>query len=919
MAIIFSIALAIMWMLTGLGLFAIMRFRTNFYLRLLLAPALGLAVNVVALFTLSRIGFPIKIVAMPLFLVSMLLAGYFVLTQRMIWKRRAFLTYCMLILVTIIPFVRPLLNFGFEWLAFVNGDMSYYSITSTRLLDYAYSELPISGNIHDLKDHSLLTWDFHNNMNYRTGAELFLAYLVGLTGLTAHQVYMPLIIAFNFCVVSGAGALSLLGVRKWSLALWTMVLVALSPMLTIEVTMQQLAQALGLALLTSLCVSYVKVMAGNQRWPWMFYTVVSFSSLAIAYFEIIPFFVLYVVVFEVIRWRQWVDVSKRNLYLRTVIVMASGILLFLNSYIFSTVQRIIFAAKVSFDSKQMTMHEDGISVFPYFFLPSNGALLWGWMPLNGETYSLIIALGLIVTLFFTGMLFTSRIRVMPPAQMSIVMLAVAIVMWISGNGYGLFKIAMFIQPFLLATVVTIVALFVTKRLFQQLGFTFLSLSFIPAQHENIMRVSDDVGSSPVAYASSAQLGRQLREIRNKLQALPNIKVFSDTSSFELFSLESYYFKGIVFDNLTKALPLLKSLGETHKFVFSSGHNGLVTDFRSKNYTGNTDEYLLTTSSELSVINRKSTPQGCLLQIKPLSEFTNHLMLKETSISASNSAYYREAEASAYQLEKDVMFPGNTMSAVGQYHVYEILGAIDDSRMLLSLTVSSKKNEEDFRLPIIRVVGSVDATLPLVGYGSARVVSNPINPRQIGSLDYLGLDFGRKAVLIDRKREGAMALFGKNIKRDSRKVVVYARDISYISPKQYAAFKRPEIIQSFPAALQNPNLEYSGIFEDGWISDVAFVVLQAPLNGAAASLHLSGMIPDIGGKPFIAVLTLKVNDQLVYTASHTKGEVNITVPFDTALFKDSSIAKIQLESSALQRLPNGDDRPVSMHLNMVGFK
>jgi len=919
LAIIFSISLAIVWTLTGLSLFAIMRFRTNFHLRLLLAPTLGLAVNVVALFTLSRIGFPIKTVAIPLFLAGILLAGYFLLTQRMIWKRQAFLLYCILILAAIIPFAWPLLKFGFEWLAFVNGDMSYYSTSSTRLLDYAYSELPLSGNIHDIKDHSLLTWDFHNNLNYRTGADLFLAYLVGLSGLTAHQVFMPLIIAFNFCVVAGAGALTLLGVRKWSFALWTMALVALSPMLTIEVTMQALAQAVGLALLTSLCVLYVKVMTGNQVRAWaVICTVLSFSSLAISYFEIIPFFALYVLVFEATRWKKWTDTKTRIAYFRTVAIMAGGVLLILNSYIFSTVQRIIFAAKVSFESSAMTMQADGISVFPYFFLPGNGALLWGWMPLSGQANSLVIVLGLLATILFSGLLFTSRIRRMPSAQMSIVMLAVAIAMWIGGNGYGLFKIAMFIQPFLLATVVAMVALFVTRQLFQRLGFAFLGLSFIPAQQTNIARVSEDIGSSPVAYASSAQLGRQLREIRNKLQTLPNIKVFSDTPSFELFSLQAYYFKGIAFDNLSKALPLLKSVGQLNKFVFSPGPAGVVADFRSKRYTGNADEYLLTTTGEFSVVNRGSAPRGFLLQIKPLSELTNHLVLKETSISASNRAYYRNADAAIYQLERDPMFPSSTMSAVGQYHLYEILGAMEDSRVQLSLSASYNKYE-DFHLPAIRAVGGNDMTLPLVGRGSARVVSAPINPRKIGVSDYMGIDFGRKAVLIDRERKGAMALFGKNIKLDIRKVVVYARDISYISPEQYAAFKRPQAIQGFPAALEDPGLEYSGIFEDGWISEAAFVVLQVPLNSVKASLHLSGLVPDIGGNPFSAVLTIKVNDQLVYTARQEKGEVNITVPIDTALFKGNPIAKVQIESSALQRLPNGDDRPVSMHLNLIGFK
>lgn len=916
MAILLAIVLVAVWMFIGLGLFSIMRFHTQFHLRLLLAPTLGFAFTVLSLFTLSRIGLPIKTVSAPLFFVEILLAMYFLFSHRLIWKRQAFLTYCLLILISISPFAWPLFRFGFEWLAFVNGDMSYYSTSSTRLLDYGYSELPTSGNINDIKDHSLLTWTFHNDWSYRTGADLLLAYLVGLTGLTAHQVYMPLIVAFNSCVVSGAGALTLAAIRRWSVALWVMALVTLSPMLTLEVTMQQLAQAAGLALLTSLCVSYEKVMTGSRLWPWRIYTIFSFSGLAISYFEIIPFFALYVFISEAIRWERWMNATNRKIYLHTVLITACGITLLLNSYMLNTVERIIFAAKMSFSNSQMTMQTDGVSVFPYFFLPSNGALLWGWVPLSGQANSLLVVIGLLATFLFLGMLITSKIRSMPGAQMSIVMFAVAISMWIGGNGYGLFKIAMFIQPFLLATFAAVVVLLVTKHLFQKFGFAFLGLSFIPAQQMNIALVSSDVGSPPVAYASTAKLGKQLRELRDTVQSWGNIKIFSDTPSFELFSLEAYYFKGIAFDNLARALPLLKSIGEPIKFEFSAGPDPIVADLRSKKYTGSLDEYLLTTTGEFSVVNRGSATRGHSLVIKPLRAWTNHLILQTPSSGAGR--LNTDTDIASYQLERDPSFRGGTMSAVGQYHVYEVLGATEGSRLQLSLSASYNKDEE-FRLPSIRAVGSIDQTLPLVGRGSARLLSAPISPRKIGSADYIGIDFGRKGVLVDRERNGAMALFGKNIKLDIRKVVVHARDISYISSERYTTFNRPQKIEGFPVALENEGLEYSGIFEDGWISEAAFVILKAPVSSARTSLNISGLVPDIGGVPFSPTLTIKVNDQLVYRARQKKGEVNIIVSLDPVLFKKNPVAKVQIESSELQRLPNGDNRPVSMHLNMIGLK
>ena len=899
----------------GLSLYALMRFRTHFHLRLLLAPTLGLSVTLLALFTLSRIRFPIKAVAMPVFLAGLVLSGYFLLTQRQIRKRKTFLLFGLAIVAALIPFTWPLLKFGFEWLAFVNGDMSYYSTSSTRLLNYGYSQLPISGNIYDIKDHSLMTWSYHNTMSYRTGADLLLAYLVGATGLTAHQVYMPLIIAFNFCVMAGAGALSLLAIRKWSFALWTMALLALSPMLTIEVTMQQLAQAIGLAALTSLCVSYTKVMTGSQLRPWgpICTVVFSFSTLALSYFEIIPFFVLYVLVFEAARWRKWTDATTRTAYIRTVAITACGIVLILNRYLFSTVERIVFAAQVSFENSAMTMHADGVSVFPYFFLPINGALLWGWMPLSGQANSLVVVLGLLATVLFIGALFAPRIRRLPSAQMTTVMLLVAVAMWIGGNGYGLFKIAMFIQPFLLPTLAAIVALFVTRRLFQRLSLAFLCLSFVPAQQINIWRVSEDVGSSPVAYASSAQLGRQLRELRSKVQtfqAAKEIKVFSDTPSVELFNLEAYYFRGIPFDDLARALFLL-SVGEPKTFAFSSG---VLVDFRSKEYTRDPYEYLLTTTGEFSVVNRAGASRGRLLQMRPVREFTDHLVLLESSIGAGRLS----TNVASYQLERDPLFPGNTMSAVGQYHVYEILGPIEGSRVELSLSASYSK-QEDFRIPAARVAGEVDVTLPVVGRGSARLISVPLKPRQIDSSDYMGIDFGRPGALIDPERKGPMTLFSQNVKLDIRRVVLWARDISYISPSQYVALTRPKAIQAFPSALEDRGLEYSGIFEDGWISDAAYVVLQSSRDSGKRSLFVSGLIPDINGAPFSAVVTIKVNDEVVYTGKHAKGVVSITVPLDHASVNGESMAKVQIESSAFQRLPNGDNRPVSMHIDKIGFK
>lgn len=914
-----------------------MHCRSNFHLRLLLAPALGLTLNIVALFTLSRLGFPIKVVALPLFCVEILLASYFLFKQNKILKRRAFSWFCFFIVIATIPFAWPLLKFGFDWLAFVNGDMSYYSLSSSRFLDFGYAELPVSGNIYDDSNHSLSYWFFPNVLGHRSGADLLLAQIICVSRLTAHQVFMPLIIACHVCVASSAAALTLQGSRKWSAALWVMVLVALSPLLTLEVTMQLLAQSIGLVLLTSVCVSYVKGMEASRPRAWAGVTILLFSGLTIAYSELAPFLGLFVLNAEATRWKQWVDAKKRKVFLQTIVIIAMGVILLLNTYIFDAVHFVMLAMGGSFKSAAMTIQGGGLSLFPHFFVPSSGALLWGWIPLSAPANSLVIMLGLIASVLFVGVAFVASIRGMPSAQMSMVMLTVAVSMYIGGNGFGLFKIAMFLQPFMLATCVVSAILYLTRHIVQRLSLALLGLSFIPAQLVNIARVSGDIGQSRVPYASTARFGEQLRELSGTARLIKNVKIYSDTPLRELFLLQSYYFKGIVFsaaslpstrDFLAQkiaGISIQNSIVETVRdnvdsceFYFDSSRTLEPATFNASGYDDLMTDTLLTSSKEFSSFNRFSQPSGRKFYLQPTRDLKNYFVFRQTSFGTSyvGKSGLAVGRVTLWGIESDPLFVGQTMASVGRYHLYEVLGSEENSRLLLSLSASMNRND-DFRLPAVKAVGSTDSFLPLIGRGSARVVSSPINPQKINGSDYLGIDFGREGSFLDPERTGTMGWFGNDIKLDIRKTVAFARDISYITPDQYSVFKRPLMLQSFPAALEDPGLEYSGIFEDAWISDAAYVILKAPHKDGQGVLYLSGLIPDIGGAPFSTTLTIKVNEQVVYTGLHTKGDLKILIPI-AEIIGDSENVKIQVESSALQCLPGGDDRPVSLHLNEIGF-
>ena len=296
-----------------------------------------------------------------------------------------------------------------------------------------------------------------------------------------------------------------------------------------------------------------------------------------------------------------------------------------------------------------------------------------------------------------------------------------------------------------------------------------------------------------------------------------------------------------------------------------------------------------------------------INIEPLNNIKNHFILMEDPSVIS--------DRSIFQLERDPMFPGDTLSAVGRFSIFQVLNPIKNSRFKLSLSSSYTKNE-DFKLPPVKIIGDSMEALPIIGRGSARVISQAIDPIGIEGFSFMGLDFGRDAHFIDRNRSGVMNLFGSRVKFDARKVVAYARDISYIDNMDFITIVRPSFINTFPDSLLDPSLEYSGIFEDGWISESCYVILRSPKEGE--NLYLKFQIPQIKNTHFSTKINIKINNELMYSHTHEVGDSNIVLRMHSNSLNKKSLI-LQIDSSQLQRLPNGDDRPVSVHLDSISFK
>jgi hypothetical protein len=323
--------------------------------------------------------------------------------------------------------------------------------------------------------------------------------------------------------------------------------------------------------------------------------------------------------------------------------------------------------------------------------------------------------------------------------------------------------------------------------------------------------------------------------------------------------------------------------------------------------------LAVTAGSQSVFNRRRLGgEPAPLLIKPYTEVSNHLVFVPSRL---GQHYYRFADrrrVSLYQLEADPQYPGRTMAAVGHHLLFRVVNPGPSIRLVLDVSASFK-GDGDNRVPPAAVLGATRVPLPLLGAGSARVVSPPLAPREIGGAPYLAIDMGTDPALIRVPRTGLMAAYGRDVGLDGRTIVAFVRDISLVSDEEYAAQRPPRSLARFPQDLANAALEYSGIYEDGWVAEQAYVRLARPAG--ASRLVIRGMRPsDPTTAPEGAVVVL-LDGREAARQPIARREFSLTVEVPPG----AGPARIDLRVSPLRGLPAPDTRQIGFLMRSIGFE
>jgi hypothetical protein len=350
----------------------------------------------------------------------------------------------------------------------------------------------------------------------------------------------------------------------------------------------------------------------------------------------------------------------------------------------------------------------------------------------------------------------------------------------------------------------------------------------------------------------------------------------------------------------------------NKTVQRFGSTSRSVSFRAvdlRNEPGLENAMFLSTGRDQTILNRyfRRPSEDAPASLSRLKDVSDRLVFVDSSL--GHPYYESDDAASLYQVEPDPFVEGQTMSAVGRYLLFRVVGGSKCVRITTWLS-STIRGDGEVRLPPAKVLGVNEAPFPFEGRGSARAATPCIEPRHVAGGDYVLLDMGIEGRPIRTKRVGIMSWYGKGILFDPRHIVAFARDFSVLPAK--ATSSAPSSVDTFPDGLTNEHLFYSGLYEDGWASGNFWLDL---VSRGKPNLRLKGQIPEIDEASFATILRISIDGRLVKSTRIAVGNFDVSVNLGSSYVA----RRVQFAFDRTQRLPNGDGRPVSALLSFVGFQ
>ena len=884
----------------------------------LLAPAVGVSLTVLPVYWLSLAGVPVAAAARPL-----LAMWCFLTIAAWIWRRPAWtateLIFLVPIAAAIFIFGFPSIRFGFDWVGNANDDWANYNLSAIRILRDGYYQQPSMELMLSGRDYPGFLWFLNVAKDARSGSDLLLAWLAAAVGNNPFFVFMPLILALHGVFACSAAALAA-AFLKWRVLLAAVVLMAMAPLNLYAVHQQLIAQVAGLGLmcaLGALTLVSAREFASNGR-------VALIAAVAAAYLLTYPEIVMiFGIAFLLYHGRRAADVGMQWKSFRRVLMAPVGSCILLGPY---SIGCLFFLLYQLHHSASQGLSNGG-SIFPYFRVPNGIAVLFGISRL-GEVLvepwlSLSIAVGLVLLAITCLAMVAELARGRPVSYYLLAVCVVATVVIAQQNNFGLFKAALFSQAFIWFVLVAALAIAPSGlargayiAVLAMIGFT--DLKYIKAS------VADDVGSAnSIARASRDHLLTRLLDLPDDAcganfgsPSPPLIKLLGARTD----CARSFIARPDLFLRLMAADSGWTDLDPV-KDLFGARHFASLAAPRLQG------ELL-----RLSFPRAGSPPIG-IRTPKPLIDFSRlgedfssdsiyGIQGHPSAISAADAAqsnkliflpsdlgeyYYLPAFGviGLFQTQRDFFYPEGKLAAVGRYLLFRINAPAKLGRLVLDLTTTTL-GDGCACLPPVSATGEEQVRLDVSGHGAARVTSPAFAPKVVDGVAYLLLDLGADARLFATPRTGLMGLYGTDVPIDYRKMVAYVRQIRFVDASSPDTVKPPAKIDAFPSDLAGAGLEFSGIYEDGWVGDQGFVTLFAQSEGKVV---MRGRFPAGIGLDNVQ-LALTVGSAAPVLKTLKPGPFVIEAPVA------AGSSRIGFRFSNIGRLPPEDGRPAVARLESI---
>jgi hypothetical protein len=450
MAFFISVGLFCYFWIIGFAVQSVLYRHGDLIRTILLAPAVGIVTTLYGNYLFSRAGFPTGTIAWPL-AIGLLAASIVTLRRRRLpLPGRQGLPYLLVLMLAFAASGWPLLTDGFAWLAHLNPDAANYILDTDRLARQPFIGSPDSDSWLSQSDWGsyYVTYPLRG---VRTGTDLLFAWVVSLFGYDEPSLFMPLIVAFH--VAALAAAIALVGTAYRFARLLSGAMLAVTALASAGVELQLLGQELGLVFLTlasTLLLSPFYRLSRVARARFVILTSLVMAAFFISYPEMLPFFGVGFLIYhgagvrELSRyWRRYLSILVPIAILSYTLI-APDVLPAIN----------FLLSQVHLSQSQMLFPE----LFPYLLIPSGIGALWGlnsYIPGGVALLGRDVAIGIGLTL--SGATAIGALwmvwRREACAALVVVMALVAVMLAMGNSGFGMFKLAMYAQPFLMTTMV----------------------------------------------------------------------------------------------------------------------------------------------------------------------------------------------------------------------------------------------------------------------------------------------------------------------------------------------------------------------------------------------------------------------------------------------------------------------------------